>query len=247
MGETLVTLQDAILRLSRFWADEGCLLLTPCDFRINAGTLHPDVFSALLGPEPCRLAYLQPVRRPLDGRLGRHPYRLAKHLQFQVVIQDPADDLRDVYLRSLQDLGLELGVHDLRFVEWSWEAPALGGTGRGWHVLLDGLGVSRVTYLLELAGAALEPVGLEISYGLERLLMCLAGARSAYLLPWAENGPEYGRLRRAEEIEMSRWATELADPEVLGQQLALAESEAQRCLDAGLPRAADGIASHRWP
>jgi tetrameric-type glycyl-tRNA synthetase alpha subunit len=231
-----MSLQDAISRLSSFWAARGCLVLPPCTLEIPGGVLHPDAFFRLLDEEPWRAAYLQPVRRPLDGRYGRHPSRLARHLQFQVLLKAPGDDARDLYLASLADLGLELAVHDLRFAEWSWQALSLDAWGLGWHVLIDGLGVSRMTFLQQLAGRELEPVALEISYGLERLMMAVGRVRNAFELPWADGGPSYGELWRRDEEELTRYAAEVADAEAIERQLALFLESARRSLDAGLPR-----------
>lgn len=233
-----MSLQDAISRLSSFWAARGCLVLPPCTLEIPGGILHPDVFFRLLDPEPWRAAYLQPVRRPLDGRYGRHPSRLARHLQFQVLLKAPDDDVRGLYLASLEDLGLELAVHDLRFAEWYWEALSLDAWGLGWHVLVDGLGVARMTFLQQLAGREVDPVAVEISYGLERLMMTVSRVRNAFELPWADGGPSYGDLWRRDEEELTRWAAEVADPEAVERQLALHLENARRALDDGLLRLA---------
>lgn len=233
-----MSLQDAIFRLSRFWAAEGCLVLPPRELEIPGGVLHPDAFFRLLDAEPWHAAYLQPVRRPLDGRYGRHPFRLARHLQFQVLLKGPGDDARDLYLRSLEELGLELGAHDLRFAEWHWEAFSLDAWGLGWHVLIDGLGVTRMTYLQQVAGRAVEPVAVEISYGLERLLMAVRRVKSAFDLPWAVGGPSYGELWRRDEDELTRYAVEVAAVELVERQLVLLREGARRALDAGLLRLA---------
>ncbi len=233
-----MNVQDAIFRLSRFWAAQGCLVLPPCDLEIPGGILHPEVFFRLLDPEPWRAAYLQPVRRPLDGRYGHHPYRLGRHLQFQVVVKAPGGDMRELYLESLEDLGLEPADHDLRFAEWNWEALSLDAWGLGWHVLVDGLGVTRMTFLQQVAGRQLDPVALEISYGVERLLMTITRAGDAFQLPWAGDGPEYGELCRRDEVELSRYANEVADVDVVERQLAVLADEARVALDAGLVRLA---------
>jgi tetrameric-type glycyl-tRNA synthetase alpha subunit len=233
-----MNVQDAIFRLSRFWAGEGCLVLPPSELEIAGGILHPVTFFRLLDPGPWRAAYLQTVRRPLDGRYGRHPFRLGRHLQFQVILKAPGDDVRERYLASLADLGLELAVHDLRFTEWNWQALSLDAWGLGWQVHLDGLGVTRLTYLQQLAGRDLDPVAVEISYGVERLLMAVTRTKNAFRLLWTENGPEYGDLWRREEIELSRWAREVADVEVVERQIEIWRDEARRALDAGLLRRA---------
>jgi glycyl-tRNA synthetase alpha chain len=240
--ENRASLQETLLRLTRFWAGEGCLWLPPCDFEVEAGTFHPDSFFRLLGPEPWRAVLLQPVRRPLDGRRREHPYRLQKHLQLQVTIKPPPEDLQALYLRSLEALGCDLTVHDLRFAEWHWQSTALDAWGAGWHVLIDGLGVTRLTYLQEAAGKALEPPTAELSYGLERLTMLLAGEPSAADLEWVEGGPAYGALRLADESEWSRYVLAVADVGVLRRQLADLLAEADRCLEAGLARPAYELA-----
>ncbi len=231
-----MNVQDAIFRLSRFWADQGCLVLPPCELEIPGGILHPEVFFRLLDPKPWRAAYLQPVRRPLDGRYGRHPYRLGRHLQFQVVVKAPGGDVRELYLKSLEDLGLELADHDLRFAEWNWEALSLDAWGLGWHVLVDGLGVTRMTFLQQVAGRQLDPVALEISYGVERLLMAITRADDTFRLPWSDDGTEYGELWRRDEVELSRYAVEVADVDLVERQLAVLAEEARVALDAGLVR-----------
>ncbi len=236
------SLQDTVLRLQRFWAAQGCLLLPPSDFEVPFATLLPDAFFRILAPEPWRAAYLQPVRRPLDGRYGKHPHRLAKHLQLQVVLKPPPPDVQALYLESLEALGLELALHDLRFAEWRWQPRSLDARGDGWHALLDGLGVTRLTFLERLAGRDLDPICVEISYGLERLAMTLQGAASAFDLGWSEAGADYGRLRRRDEEELSSYAFEVADAEGLGVRLEALEAEAGRCLEAGLARPAYALA-----
>jgi glycyl-tRNA synthetase alpha chain len=218
------------------------VLLPPCDFEVPFATLQPDAFFRILGPDPWRAAYLQPVRRPLDGRYGRHPYRLGKHLQMQVVLKPPPADVQGLYLESLEALGLELALHDLRFAEWCWQPRSLGARGAGWHAQLDGLGVTRLTFLDRIAGRDLDPVCVEISYGLERLVMTLQGADSAFDLGWSESGADYGRLRRQDEEELSRYAFEIADAGGLRRRLDALDEEAGRCLEAGLSRPAYELA-----
>ncbi len=237
-----MAIQEGLFALSRFWADQGCLVLSPAELEIPTGELHPDVFFRLLDGGSWRAAYLQGVRRPLDGRHGRHPYRLARHLQFQVVLQGVDDDVRALYLESLRELGCDLSLHDLRFTEWVWEARSIAAWGLGWHVVLDGLGVTRLTFIQELGGRELRPAPVEISYGVERLLMSLNEVRSAYELPWVEGGADYGELRRPGELEHSRYAVEVAGVEVLKRQLEDLAEEARSALEAGLPRLAYELA-----
>ncbi|MCP3963458.1 MAG: glycine--tRNA ligase subunit alpha [bacterium] len=237
-----LSLQDAVLRLQSFWSAQGCLLLPPCDFAVPYATLQPDAFFAILGAAPWRAAYLQPVRRPLDGRFGEHPYRLAKHLQLHVALKPPPADVQSLFLDSLRALDLDLSIHDLRFEEWAWEASSLGARGSGWHALLDGLGVTRLTFLERLAGRDLDPVSVEISYGLERLTMLLQGAADVYSVDWSAGGSEIGRLRRNDERELSRYLSEVADADDLRRRLEALGREAERCLEAGLARPAYELA-----
>ncbi len=236
------SLQNTILRLQSFWAAEGCWLLPPCDFAVPFATLHPDAFFGVLEAKPWRAAFPQPVRRPLDGRYGEHPYRLGKHLQFQVVLKPPPADVQRLYLESLGALGLKLALHDVRFSEWQWRPRSLGGRGSGWHALLDGLGVTRLTFIERLADRELDPACVEISYGLERLVMTLQGAASAFQVKWSEDDAGYGLLRLRDEHELSRYAFEIADPDELLRRLQVLECEADRCLSAGLARPAYELA-----
>ncbi len=236
--ESRASLQETLLRLTRFWTAEGCLWVPSCDFEIETGTLHPDSFFHLLDSEPWRAVLLQAVRRPLDGRRREHPFRLQKHLQLQVILRPAPEDLQALYLRSLEALGFELAVHDLRFAEWSWSSTALDAWGSGWHVLIDGLGITRLTFLQQAAGQSLEPPTAELSYGIERLTMLLAGRPSAADLDWVDGGPTYGDLRRSEESELSRYVFSVADVETIRRQLDELLAEADRCLAADLVRPA---------
>lgn len=240
--EARASLQETLLRLTQFWTGQGCLWLPSCDFEVEAGILHPDSFFRLLGPEPWRAVFLQPVRRPLDGRRREHPYRLQKHLQLQVVLKPPPPDVQSLYLQSLEALGCELAVHDLRFAEWNWQSTALDAWGSGWHVLIDGLGITRLTFLQEAAGETLAPPTAELSYGIERLTMLLAGKPSADDLDWVAGGPVYGDLRRSDEAELSRYVFEVADVGSLRRQLEELLGESDRCLEAGLVRPAYELA-----
>lgn len=240
-GAEVPNLQDAVLRLQRFWSSQGCLLLPPCDFEVPFAALHPDAFFRTLGPNPWRAAYLQPVRRPLDGRYGRHPFRLSKHHQLAVVLKPPVDEVQTIYLASLESLGLDLSQHDVRFAEWRWQPRSLGASGFGWHALVDGLGITRLTFLERVADRDLEPMSFEISYGLERLLMLLQGFPSAYAVSWSGD-TDYGRVRRRDEEEVSRYVFETADATDLQQRLEILDREAGRCLESGLARPAYELA-----
>jgi glycyl-tRNA synthetase alpha chain len=227
------TLQDLILRLSEFWAREGCVLQQPLDLEVGAGTMHPDTFLRVLGPEPWRVAYVQPSRRPADGRYGDNPFRLGKHLQFQVILKPSPHNIQNLYLRSLEAIGLHLADHDLRFEEDNWEAPTLGAWGVGWQVMLDGMEITQFTYFQQAGGMELPAISAEITYGLERLTMFLSQSRSIYEIDWIE-GIAYGQVRKQEEYELSRYYFEIADVAFLQQSFEGHEREAQRCLEAGI-------------
>ncbi|HEV7508112.1 MAG TPA: glycine--tRNA ligase subunit alpha [Thermoanaerobaculia bacterium] len=227
------TFQELILKLSEFWAREGCVLQQPLDLEVGAGTMHPDTFLRVLGPEPWRVAYVQPSRRPADGRYGDNPFRLGKHHQFQVILKPSPLDVQRLYIRSLEAIGLDLTRHDLRFEEDNWEAPTLGAWGVGWQVMLDGMEITQFTYFQQAGGLELKPISAEITYGLERLTMFLSLSRSIYEIDWVE-GLAYGQVRKQEEYELSRYYFELADVGFLQSQFNGLEKEAQRCLEAGL-------------
>jgi glycyl-tRNA synthetase alpha chain len=225
--------QDLILRLSTFWAEQGCVLQQPLDLEVGAGTMHPDTFLRVLGPEPWRVAYVQPSRRPADGRYGENPFRLGKHHQFQVILKPSPADIQRVYVQSLEAMGLDLAVHDLRFEEDNWEAPTLGAWGVGWQVMLDGMEITQFTYFQQAGGMDLSPISVELTYGLERITMFLGLSRSIYDIEWVPGGLRYGEVRRQEEHELSRYYFELADVAFLRQQFEGLEREGQRCLEAG--------------
>jgi glycyl-tRNA synthetase alpha chain len=227
------TFQELILKLSEFWAREGCVLQQPLDLEVGAGTMHPDTFLRVLGPEPWRVAYVQPSRRPADGRYGDNPFRLGKHHQFQVILKPSPLDVQRLYIRSLEAIGLDLIRHDLRFEEDNWEAPTLGAWGVGWQVMLDGMEITQFTYFQQAGGLELKPISAEITYGLERLTMFLSLSQSIYEIDWVE-GLAYGQVRKQEEYELSRYYFELADVGFLQSQFNGLEKEAQRCLEAGL-------------
>jgi glycyl-tRNA synthetase alpha chain len=227
------TFQELILKLSEFWAREGCVLQQPLDLEVGAGTMHPDTFLRVLGPEPWRVAYVQPSRRPADGRYGDNPFRLGKHHQFQVVLKPSPHDVQRLYVRSLEAIGLDLTQHDLRFEEDNWEAPTLGAWGVGWQVMLDGMEITQFTYFQQAGGLELKPISAEITYGLERLTMFLSLSRSLYEIDWVE-GLKYGQVRHQDEVEFSKYYFELADVAFLQQQFEGWEREAGRCLEAGL-------------
>ena len=226
--------QELILRLSEFWAGEGCVLQQPYDLEVGAGTMHPDTFLRVLGPEPWRVAYVQPSRRPADGRYGDNPFRLGKHHQFQVILKPSPKDVQALYVKSLEAMGVDLSIHDLRFEEDNWEAPTLGAWGVGWQVMLDGMEITQFTYFQQAGGLDLEPISAEITYGLERITMFLGLKSSIYDIDWVPGGVGYGQVRHQDEYEMSKYAFEIADVGFLQRQFDGFEREAQRCLEQGL-------------
>ncbi len=229
-----VSLQRLILQLSEFWAAEGCVLQEPYDLEVGAGTMHPDTFLRVLGPEPWRVGFVQPSRRPADARYGENPFRLGKHYQFQVILKPSPADVQPLYVRSLEAMGIDLSLHDLRFEEDNWEAPTLGAWGLGWQVMLDGMEITQFTYFQQAGGLDLDPVSAEITYGLERLAMFLGRTRSVYDVEWVAGGPSYGAVRHQDEVEFSKYYFETADVDFLRAQFDGYEAESGRCLAAGL-------------
>ena len=222
-----------IAELSAYWESAGCLIEQPYDLPMGAGTMHPATFLRVLGPEPWRCAYVQPSRRPADGRYGENPFRLGRHLQLQVVLKPSPDDAQELYLQSLRRLGIEPAEHDIRFEEDNWEAPTLGAWGVGWQVVMDGMEITQFTYFQQAGGIELDPVSTEITYGLERIAMFLGRASSIYDVLWNET-TTYGQLRKRDEYESSRYAFEVADTSLAALLLDRYEEEARRALAAGL-------------
>jgi glycyl-tRNA synthetase alpha chain len=233
----MLTLQRLIAELSAFWEGEGCLIEQPYDMPMGAGTMHPATFLKVLGPEPWRCAYVQPSRRPADGRYGENPFRLGKHLQLQVVLKPSPDDVQGMYLRSLERLGIVAAEHDIRFEEDNWESPTLGAWGVGWQVVMDGMEITQFTYFQQAGGIDLAPITAEITYGLERIAMFLAKVNSIYDVMWNET-LSYGQVRRQDEIELSRYGFEVADVEFHTLLFERNEAEARRALAAGCVRPA---------
>jgi glycyl-tRNA synthetase alpha chain len=199
-----VTLQDLILKLSDYWATQGCLIQQPLDIELGAGTMHPETFLRVLGPQAWNVAYVQPSRRPADGRFGENPNRLFKHHQFQVILKPAPDDVQDLYLQSLEACGIDLRAHDVRFEEDNWESPTLGAWGIGWQVLYDGLEITQFTYFQQAGGLDLSPISVELTYGLERFAMALQGVDNIYDLQWAP-GVTYRDVRFRDEVEQSKY------------------------------------------
>ncbi len=232
------TFQGLILALQQYWAEQGCVVVQPLDMEVGAGTFHPSTFLRAIGPENWNSAYVQPSRRPTDGRYGENPNRLQHYYQFQVVLKPSPDDIQERYLDSLRRLGFDPLTHDIRFVEDNWESPTLGAWGLGWEIWLDGMEVTQFTYFQQVGGIDCYPVTGELTYGLERLAMYLQGVDSVYDLVWSK-GPSgtvtYGDVFLQNEVEMSTFNFEHANVEALFQQFDLFESESTKLIEAGLP------------
>ena len=229
-----MTFQELIFELQRFWSARGCVILQPYDVEMGAGTFHPATFLRAIGPEPWNAAYVQPSRRPKDGRYGDNPNRLQHYYQFQVVLKPSPDDIQDIYIDSLRALGIDTKRHDIRFVEDDWESPTLGAWGLGWEVWLDGMEVTQFTYFQEVGSLPCSPVTGEITYGLERLAMYLQDQENVYDLEWTR-GVSYGDVYHQNEVEQSRYNFEASNADWLLGQFNDFESEATRLLGGGLP------------
>jgi len=236
--------QDLILALSQFWVQQGCVLQQPYDVEVGAGTMHPETFLRVLGPQSYRVAYVQPSRRPADGRYGENPNRLYKHAQFQVILKPSPEDIQDVYLKSLAAIGIDLREHDIRFEEDNWESPTLGAWGIGWQVLLDGLEITQFTYFQQSGGIDLDPVSVELTYGLERICAFLQGKESVYDLRWSEDRT-YGDIRMAEEQQFSEYSFDRSDAKAIRSEFELHEKQAKELLEGW--KSADGRERRRYP
>jgi glycyl-tRNA synthetase alpha chain len=225
------TFQNLILQLQKYWGDRGCVIQQPYDVEVGAGTMHPETFLRVLGSQPYRVAYVQPSRRPADGRYGENPNRLFKHHQLQIILKPAPADVQDLYLQSLAAIGLRLAEHDVRFEEDNWESPTLGAWGIGWQVLLDGLEITQFTYFQQSGGIDLDPVSVELTYGLDRICAYLQGVDSVYDVRWSDDRT-YGQVRLLEEQEFSAYNFEYADPVVTRKLFELHEKEAGQLLDS---------------
>jgi glycyl-tRNA synthetase alpha chain len=230
LGFYAMNLQEIIHSLHEFWMEQGCIIQQPYDVEVGAGTMHPETFFRVLGPDPYTVAYVQPSRRPADGRYGENPNRVYRHYQLQVILKPAPEDIQEVYLDSLQRLGVDLAKHDLRFEEDNWESPTLGAWGIGWQVLLDGMEITQFTYFQQAGGQDLMPISGEITYGLERIATFLTDTESVYDLSW-NDAHTYGYVKKREEYEFSRYNFEVADAEMLFQLFDLFERESNRCLE----------------
>ncbi len=231
------TFQGLILALQQFWANQGCVLMQPLDMEVGAGTFHPATFLRAIGPESWNTAYVQPSRRPTDGRYGENPNRLQHYYQFQVILKPSPANIQELYLESLASLGIDTRVHDIRFVEDNWESPTLGAWGLGWEVWLNGMEVTQFTYFQQVGGLECHPVSGEITYGIERIAMYLQGVDSIYDIVWTR-GPNgvvtYGDVFKQNEVEMSAYNFEHADVDILFRNFSDCEQQCQRLIERGL-------------
>lgn len=234
-SQNSLTFQNLILRLQTFWAENGCVLQQPYDVEVGAGTMAPETFLRVLGPKPYRVGYVQPSRRPADGRYGENPNRLYKHMQFQVVLKPPPENVQELYLASLAAIGIDLRKHDIKFEEDNWESPTLGAWGIGWQVMLDGLEITQFTYFQQCGGIDLDPISVELTYGLERIAAFLQDVDSIYDITWvvAPDGRQvkYGEIRLQDEQQFSVYNFERADVKKAWEHLQLYEAECQGLLD----------------
>ena len=225
--------QDIIMNLQTYWAKQGCIIYQPYDMEKGAGTFNPATFLRVLGPEPWKAAYVEPSRRPTDGRYGENPNRLQHYYQFQVILKPSPDDIQDIYLNSLKKLGINPLKHDIRFVEDDWESPTLGAWGLGWEVWLDGMEITQFTYFQQVGGRELKPVSGELTYGLERIAMHLQGVDSVFDIEWTK-GIKYGNIHHRDEVEYSFYNFQEADTDMLFKLFDMYEKEAVRLLGKGL-------------
>jgi len=238
MNKNNLTFTQLLLKLQEFWSNQGCNIVQPYDIPAGAGTFHPATLLRSLDSKPWATAYVAPSRRPTDGRYGENPNRLGAYYQFQVLIKPSPDNIQELYLKSLEYLGLNLKEHDIRFVEDNWESPTLGAWGLGWEVWLDGMEVTQFTYFQQVGGIACEPVAVEITYGTERLAMYLQGVESVFDIVWNRRGSEittYADVHRESEYEFSKYHFEVASVERLLKEFDFARDECNLCLEKGLP------------
>ena len=228
-----MTFQELILTLERFWADRGCIIGQPYDIEVGAGTSNPHTFLRVLGPEPWNVAYVEPSRRPTDGRYGENPNRLGYYFQFQVIIKPSPDNIQELYLKSLEYLGIDLKKHDIRFVHDDWESPTLGAWGLGWEVWLDGMEITQFTYFQQVGGIDLSPIPVEITYGTERIAMYLQNVNNYKDIKWNEEFT-YGDLHHQLEYEFSKYNFEIADIELYRRHFDELEKECFKAIEAGV-------------
>ncbi|MDD3237151.1 MAG: glycine--tRNA ligase subunit alpha [Candidatus Gastranaerophilales bacterium] len=228
-----LTFQELILNLSKYWSEQGCIIQQPYDIEKGASTMNPATFLRSLGPEPWSTAMVEPCRRPTDARYGENPNRLGHYYQYQVILKPSPDNAQEVYLKSLEAMGIDLTKHDVRFVEDNWESPTLGAAGVGWEVWLDGMEITQFTYFQQVGGLEIRPVALEITYGLERIAMYLQNVNSVYDVMW-NNKLNYGEIYLQNEIEQSKYNFEYSTAERLFKMFDLCQAEVESCCDADL-------------
>src|SRR5699024_4388281 len=228
-----ITFQELVLNLSKYWSDCGCIIQQPYDIEKGASTMNPATFLRSLGPEPYSVAMIEPCRRPTDARYGENPNRLGHYFQYQVILKPSPDNAQDIYLKSLEAIGIDLSKHDVRFVEDNWESPTLGAAGVGWEVWLDGMEITQFTYFQQVGGLEVKPVALEITYGLERIAMYLQNVNSVFDVMWNKK-LKYGDIYLQNEIEQSKYNFEYSSAERLFKLFDLAEAESYSCIEADI-------------
>jgi len=229
-----LSFQDIIMNLQKFWGRYGCVILQPYDLEVGAGTFHPATTLRSLGPKPWKAAYVQPSRRPTDGRYGKNPNRLQRYYQFQVIIKPSPDNIKQTYLKSLAAIGIDIKNHDIRFIEDDWESPTLGAAGLGWEVWCDGMEITQFTYFQQMTGLECKPIPVELTYGLERLCMFVQGKNNVFDLEWNDNGVKYKDIFFQAEKEFSAYNFEHANIETLLKNFEIAEKECNALLDKNL-------------
>ncbi len=228
-----LTFQELIFALEKFWGDKGCIIQQPYDIEVGAGTMNPATFLRVLGPEPWNVAYVEPSRRPTDGRYGENPNRLAHYYQYQVILKPSPLNVQEIYLDSLKSFGIDPLAHDIRFVEDDWESPTLGAWGLGWEVWLDGMEITQFTYFQQAGGVDLNPIAVELTYGIERIAMYIQEVDNVYDLQWA-HGITYGDVHHRGEVENSKYNFEESDPDMLFKMFDMCEAESAKLIEKGL-------------
>ena len=229
------TFQDTIINLQKFWSKHGCVVLQPYDMEVGAGTFHPATTLRSLGPKPWKAAYVQPSRRPTDGRYGKNPNRLQHYYQYQVIIKPSPKEIKQLYLKSLMSIGIDSKEHDIRFVEDDWESPTLGAAGLGWEVWCDGMEITQFTYFQKMTGIECKPISVELTYGLERICMFVQGKKNVFDIDWNDNGVKYGEVYLQSEKEFSAYNFDQANTDSLLKNFEIAEQECKNLLDQKLP------------
>ena len=232
--KTSITFQDLIFNLQKFWSKYGCVILQPYDLEVGAGTFHPATTLRSLGPKPWKAAYVQPSRRPTDGRYGKNPNRLQHYYQYQVIIKPSPDNIKQVYLRSLSAIGIQVKDHDIRFVEDDWESPTLGASGLGWEVWCDGMEITQFTYFQKMTGTDCKPIPVELTYGLERICMFVQGKKNVFDIDWNDSGVKYRDVYLQSEKEFSAYNFDHANTESLLKNFEIAEKECKALLEQQL-------------